>query len=99
GPPSTLQQTSTLSRPSTLIGLSAGARSCRGRAVETCRCSGNAVRRALLKDSLPHNGFGRKMDLYTFLLFLGAAGLATMALQGIGGGHGGRGHSHGHAHG
>jgi len=37
------------------------------------------------------------MDLYTFLLFLGAAGLLTMALQGIGGGHGdGHGHS-GHA--
>ena len=41
------------------------------------------------------------MDLYTFSLFLGAAGLLTMALQGIGGGHGdhagGHGHDAGHA--
>ena len=40
------------------------------------------------------------MDLYTFSLFLGAAGLLTMALQGIGGGHGDHGgHTHdaGHA--
>ena len=36
------------------------------------------------------------MDLYTFLLFLGAAGLLTMALQGIGGGHGD--HAGGHSH-
>src|SRR5690348_2764460 len=43
----------------------------------------------------------RKIDLYTFSLFLGAAGLLTMALQGIGGGHGdhagGHGHDAGHA--
>ena len=42
------------------------------------------------------------MDLYTFSLFLGAAGLLIMALQGIGGGHGDHGgHSHdaGHGHG
>lgn len=40
------------------------------------------------------------MSLFTFLLFLGAAGLLTMALQGIGGGHGdGHGHSGGHGHG
>src|SRR4051812_16624076 len=37
------------------------------------------------------------MDLYTFLLFLGAAGLATMALRGFGGGHAGHGHA-GHGH-
>ena len=36
------------------------------------------------------------MDLYTFLLFLGFAGLAAMAFQGIGHGHG-DGHGHGHA--
>jgi len=44
------------------------------------------------------------MDLYTFSLVLGAAGLVIMALQGIGGGHAdhGAGHSHagggGHGH-
>lgn len=40
------------------------------------------------------------MDLYTFSLFLGAAGLLAMALQGIGGGHGdhGGGHSHDAGH-
>jgi hypothetical protein len=44
------------------------------------------------------------MDLYTFLLVLGAAGLAAMALRGFGGGHAGHGHAghgqaggHGHA--
>src|SRR4051812_46144524 len=38
------------------------------------------------------------MDLYTFLLFLGAAGLGAMALRGFGGGHAGHGHAgHGHA--
>jgi hypothetical protein len=41
------------------------------------------------------------MDLYTFSLFLGAAGLLIMALQGIGGGHGdhagGGSHDAGHA--
>jgi hypothetical protein len=37
------------------------------------------------------------MDLYTFLLVLGAAGLATMALRGFGGGHAGHGHAGGHA--
>ena len=36
------------------------------------------------------------MDLYTFLLFLGAAGLAAMAFQGIGGGLAGHGHGAGH---
>ena len=36
------------------------------------------------------------MDLYTFSLFLGAAGLLIMALQGIGGGHGD--HTGGHSH-
>ena len=36
------------------------------------------------------------MDLYTFSLFLGAAGLLIMALQGIGGGHGD--HAGGHSH-
>ena len=36
------------------------------------------------------------MDLYTFSLFLGAAGLLTMALQGIGSGHGD--HAGGHSH-
>jgi hypothetical protein len=35
------------------------------------------------------------MDLYTFSLFLGAAGLLTMALQGIGSGHGD--HAGGHS--
>ena len=53
------------------------------------------------------------MDLYTFSLILGAAGLLIMALQGIGGahgehagghahgghGHGHAGHGHGHGHG
>jgi len=41
------------------------------------------------------------MDLYTFSLFLGAAGLLIMALQGIGGGHGEHagGHSQGAGHG
>jgi len=34
------------------------------------------------------------MDLYTFSLFLGAAGLLIMALQGIGGGHGDHGGGH-----
>jgi hypothetical protein len=47
------------------------------------------------------------MDLYTFSLFLGAAGLLTMALQGIGSGHGDHagghhaghgGHASGHGH-
>jgi hypothetical protein len=37
------------------------------------------------------------MDLYTFFLFLGAAGLAAMAFQGIGHGHAGSGHGHGDA--
>jgi hypothetical protein len=37
------------------------------------------------------------MDLYTFSLFLGAAGLLTMALQGIGSGHGD--HAGGHSQG
>jgi hypothetical protein len=38
------------------------------------------------------------MDLYTFLMFLGAAGLVVMALQGLGGGHGDApGHGHGHS--
>jgi hypothetical protein len=45
------------------------------------------------------------MDLYTFSLFLGAAGLVIMALQGMGGGHAGdhhagdphAGHGNGHA--
>lgn len=36
------------------------------------------------------------MDLYTFLLFLGGAGLAAMAFQGVGGGHAGHGHGSGH---
>ena len=36
------------------------------------------------------------MDLYTFFLFLGAAGLAAMAFQGMGGGHAGHGHGPGH---
>jgi hypothetical protein len=49
-----------------------------------------------LKGSLPHNGLIRKMDLYTFLLFLGVAGLVTMALQGIGHGHGDASHGNGH---
>ena len=41
------------------------------------------------------------MDLYTFSLFLGAAGLLTMALQGIGSGHGDHagGHSNDAGHG
>src|SRR4051812_43473660 len=42
------------------------------------------------------------MDLYTFSLILGAAGLLIMALQGFGAGHGahGGGHAHGgHGHG
>lgn len=42
------------------------------------------------------------MDLYTFSLVLGVAGLLIMALQGIGGGHGDHGHhgsdAGGHAH-
>ena len=41
------------------------------------------------------------MDLYTFSLVLGVAGLLIMALQGMGGGHGDHGHGHdagGHAH-
>jgi hypothetical protein len=40
------------------------------------------------------------MDLYTFSLILGVAGLLIMALQGIGGGHGDSGHGHdaGHGH-
>lgn len=36
------------------------------------------------------------MDLYTFLLFLGVAGLAAMAFQGIGSGHAGHGQGPGH---
>jgi hypothetical protein len=42
------------------------------------------------------------MDLYTFSLVLGVAGLLIMALQGMGGGHGDHGHGHdagGHVHG
>jgi hypothetical protein len=47
---------------------------------------------------LPLNGFDRIMDLYTFLLVLGGAGLVIMALQGLGGAHFG-GHGHGaHSH-
>src|SRR3954464_2177328 len=47
---------------------------------------------------LPLNGFDRIMDLYTFLLVLGGAGLVIMALQGLGGAHFG-GHGHGaHTH-
>ena len=38
------------------------------------------------------------MDLYTFSLILGGAGLLIMALQGIGGGHGDHGHGHGNTH-
>jgi hypothetical protein len=41
------------------------------------------------------------MDLYTFFLLLGVVGLASMAFQGIGHGHGGAGHGarHGGGHG
>ena len=39
------------------------------------------------------------MDLYNFLLFLGIAGLLTMAVRGFHGGHAAHGHSgHGHGH-
>lgn len=39
------------------------------------------------------------MDLYTFSLALGAAGLGVMALSGVGGRHHGGSHGAGHAHG